>query len=341
MKAPNQCGVAVEDPPSQRAQLLASLKTFVVVVGTSAVALIAFRNTLTWHLQRFWGASGDFWQSQWEKIIHLFGGDEFYLTFLGSFLVPFLVYWCVGGFYCFVDLTGRPKFLLRYKIQDNTQYPIPIPKLWKVVKQVLINQILVGFPFIYVASRIMKYRGYDWGPKLPTFQWVIFELSICILLEELMFYYSHRFLHHPKVYKYIHKRHHEWTAPIAITAVYSHPIEHILSNYMPVVLGPLVLGSHVATSWLWFSIAILSTLNAHSGYHLPFFPSPEAHDFHHLKFNQNFGVLGVLDRLHGTDSMFRKSKAYQRHIMLLSLVPIKQLLPDDKKNGQSCSTQDI
>ena len=50
-----------------------------------------------------------------------------------------------------------------------------------------------------------------------------------------------------------------------------------------------------------------------------------------FRFNQNFGVLGVLDRLHGTDSMFRKTKAYERHIMLLSLVPIKELYPDESK----------
>ncbi|CAG2183777.1 unnamed protein product, partial [Oppiella nova] len=106
--------------------------------------------------------------------------------------------------------------------------------------------------------------------------------------------------------------------------------------------GPLVLGSHTATAWLWFTLATLSTLNAHSGFHFPFFPSPEAHDYHHLKFNQNFGVLGVLDRLHGTDSQFRKTKAYERHIMLLSLVPIKELYPDETKKSTtsegSCST---
>lgn len=38
------------------------------------------------------------------------------------------------------------------------------------------------------------------------------------------------------------------------------------------------------------------------------------------RFNANFGVLGVLDRLHGTDALFRRSKQYQRHILLLSLV---------------------
>lgn len=41
--------------------------------------------------------------------------------------------------------------------------------------------------------------------------------------------------------------------------------------------------------------------------------------------------MGVLDRLHGTDAMFRKTKAYERHIMLLSLVPLKELYPDETK----------
>ena len=59
-----------------------------------------------------------------------------------------------------------------------------------------------------------------------------------------------------------------------------------------------------------------------------------------LRFNQNYGVLGVLDRLHRTDAMFRKTKAYDRHIMLLSLVPIKEMFPDDTKTVQkSCSSK--
>ncbi|XP_064481397.1 fatty acid hydroxylase domain-containing protein 2-like [Ornithodoros turicata] len=323
---------ASQDQQNARAQLVSSIKSFIFILGTAIVVSVAFRNTLTWHLQRFWGASGDFWQGQWDKVENIFGGDKFAMGVYGTFVVAFLVYWVVGGLYTIVDLTGRPSFLLRYKIQDAAPYPVEYSKVLHVVGQVLFNQIVVGLPFGILAHSLLCWRGYDSGRELPTFHWVIFELTVHILIEEVGFYYSHRLLHHPRIYKHIHKRHHEWTSPIAITAVYCHPVEHVFSNLLPPMLGVITMGSHPATAWLWFTLAILSTLNAHSGFHFPFFPSPEAHDYHHLKFTQNYGVLGVLDRLHGTDNQFRQTKAYSRHLMLLSLVPIRELYPDNSKS---------
>lgn len=111
-------------------------------------------------------------------------------------------------------------------------------------------------------------------------------------------------------------------------ALYAHPFEHFLSNLFPVFLGPFICGSHVATAWVWYLLALFTTLNTHSGYHFPLMPSPEAHDFHHLKFTNCFGVLGILDYLHGTDTLFRSNKAYQRHIMLLSSTPLRESIPD-------------
>ncbi|KAK7496481.1 hypothetical protein BaRGS_00012403, partial [Batillaria attramentaria] len=74
-----------------------------------------------------------------------------------------------------------------------------------------------------------------------------------------------------------------------------------------------------------------STTITHSGYHFPGFPSPEFHDFHHLKFNTNYGSLGIMDRLHGTDVMFRQSEARARHRVFFSLTPISQLVHEYDK----------
>jgi len=47
------------------------------------------------------------------------------------------------------------------------------------------------------------------------------------------------------------------------------------------------------------------------------------------RFNQCYGVIGVLDRIHGTDVMFRNSKSYARHMLMLTLKPPREAFPDD------------
>ena len=39
----------------------------------------------------------------------------------------------------------------------------------------------------------------------------------------------------------IHKLHHDFKAPFGITAIYAHPLEHVVSNIMPIAAGPVIL----------------------------------------------------------------------------------------------------
>lgn len=104
------------------------------------------------------------------------------------------VYWVVGGIYTILDITNRPAALRRYKIQPGTNEPVDKRKLCKVIGQVLFNQIIVGFPVIYLSYYIIEWRGYPPVRELPTFHWVLAEIAIHILCEEIGFYYSHRYI---------------------------------------------------------------------------------------------------------------------------------------------------
>ncbi|XP_056141025.1 fatty acid hydroxylase domain-containing protein 2 isoform X2 [Lampris incognitus] len=311
-----------------------SVKKAAFIIGSSLLFLVAFGNSLTWHLQRFWGASGNFWQNLWTKLYLMFEGHDMALFFLGTMLVPTLVFWVSNALLLLVDTTGKPSFITRYRIQVDKNNPVDPVKLRHALMTVLFNHVCISGPMVVGIYYLMTWLGNPCDPQLPTFHWGLTELAFFSITEEILFYYSHRLFHQPALYKHFHKQHHEWTAPIGIVSIYAHPLEHVLANLLPVVIGPVMLRSHLATTVLWYSLALVSTTISHCGYHLPLLPSPEFHDFHHLKFNQCYGVLGVLDRLHGTDNKFRQTKQYERHTVLTSFTPLTESVPDAPKKLQ-------
>ena len=77
-------------------------------------------------------------------------------------------------------------------------------------------------------------------------------ILICIL-EDAYFYYVHRLTHEVKwFYKWVHYLHHEWTAPVAISVSYMHPIEWILVNMTLVYVGPVIIGAHAAVVFSYY-----------------------------------------------------------------------------------------
>ncbi|XP_022342671.2 fatty acid hydroxylase domain-containing protein 2-like [Crassostrea virginica] len=244
--------------------------------------------------------------------------QELFRVVWTTFSVYLVVLSVAGGGFLLVDIYHRPRWALKYKIQKGKNLMIEKGRLRSLLYNIFLNSTVVLLPGAVVFYFLLRWRGADLSftpPSLPTF---LFQMSGFVLIEEIGFYYGHRLLHTPYLYKRIHKKHHEWTAPIGLTAVYAHPVEMLISNLIPFLCGPLFLGSNLVTTLGWFVIAFTVTIIHHSGYHLPLLPSPEFHDFHHLKFTGNYGVLGILDRLHNTDKVFRESSRYRKHRLIFS-----------------------
>jgi hypothetical protein len=100
---------------------------------------------------------------------------------------------------------------------------------------------------------------------------------------------SCRMLHHRWVYARVHKQHHMFNATVGIAAEFAHPIEDLLANLLPTLLGPLLCGAHLCVLSAWVTLRVTETAGesttakvvftsvcvtteAHSGYEFPFSP---------------------------------------------------------------------
>ncbi len=185
------------------------------IFASAFLVFDSLRNSLTWYLGKFWSSSGDVWQQLWNKVLLVIGEDPFLIDVPWTFLFTSTVLWSIGSIYCYFDVTNKPNFLRKYKIQPGTNEPVDPKKFRNLIQTVFFNTTVVGIPLLYLGHLAHQWRGRPNLKILPEFHRVVLELAVFSLVEEVMFFYSHWALHHKLIYKYIHKKHHEWTASVS------------------------------------------------------------------------------------------------------------------------------
>jgi methylsterol monooxygenase len=214
----------------------------------------------------------------------------------------------------------------KYKTQPGTNQPLDRKKFFKSMILVVFNQVILSsIGHFYIAQM----RNYPNIRETPTFSRLLFDLIAFGIVYEYAFFYTHRLQHHKSLYRFSHKVHHSWTAPVALMASCSHPIDHIISHIFPFTLPYVLLAPTSASYLVVYTISIFTTVSDHSGYHLPFIHSPQFHDYHHLKFTECFGANGFLDKFHGTMNKFNDSIYRVRHRTLWSFKSAHELFPDE------------
>lgn len=242
--------------------------------------------------------------------------DERVIFVLGTLAAHHITFWFWALFLytCYANDLFR-----KHRIQET---PFNRDLALDCLKKNIISHIFVHPIALYFAYDLHKWCGMSslYAP-LPSALTVARDLAVAVFLNDTLFYWAHRALHHKSIYKYIHKKHHMFKVNVGISAEYANPIEDVLANIIPTMAGVWVMGSHAAVVWLWLIIRISETMEAHSNYDFPLSPfgkfwwqgGARRHEYHH---SHNVGCYGSFtsfwDRLMQTDLDFLKHESDRR-----------------------------
>ncbi|HWB63353.1 MAG TPA: sterol desaturase family protein [Chitinophagales bacterium] len=210
------------------------------------------------------------------------------------------------AFFLFYVLFKKPMWFR--KIQPKT------PTLNDYKRDILysVSSIFITATVIFLTFQVSKnynhvyYNVADYG----IVYWV-FTLVWMLFLHDTWFYWTHRAIHHPLLYKKVHLIHHKSSNPSPWTAFAFHPFEAILeASIFPLVA--FLLPVHSFAILLFFVFHTIYNVYGHLGFEIlpkefhktwfgKWLNTSTAHNLHHHKFNGNYGLYFVIwDRLMGT-----------------------------------------
>ncbi|KAK8951128.1 Sphinganine C(4)-monooxygenase 1 [Platanthera zijinensis] len=222
-------------------------------------------------------------------------------------LVPIVVYWIYSGIYYFI-FEHFDDYRLHTKEEEDAKNKA-ISK-GTVAKGVLLCQF-IQFSLSFLVLLIKRKEGELVPAPQPQMHVIFLQIFIGIAVMDTWQYFAHRTLHTNEfLYKHVHSWHHKVVASYGFGALYTHPIEGLITDTGGGILTYLISGMSPRTAMFFMSYATIKAIDDHSGMWLPgnilhFFENNSAyHDIHHqpygLKYNYSNLFFVNWDRLLGT-----------------------------------------
>ena len=177
-----------------------------------------------------------------------------------------------------------------------------------------------------VAISILHAEGHTRltnDPGTIGWPWIIATFIALIAFTDAWFYFWHRLLHHPKIFRYVHAVHHRSVDVNPFSSYSFHWIEGMILGawVLPVVL---VVPIYLPTLAVLQGIGLANNLMSHLGYELlprwllrvpilRWMNTSTFHNLHHTSSKGNYGLMFRLwDRLLGTELSHYESKFRDR-----------------------------
>jgi len=194
---------------------------------------------------------------------------------------------------------------------------LPTKLLNKQVRREILNSFRTILVFVALDIIIFDmaengvFRFYDDPAEFGAiYYWG--SILIAIIFHDAYFYWTHRAMHHAKLYKRFHLTHHRSHNPTPFTA-YSFAVGEAIVEYGYVPIMLLVLPLHQSALAIILMIMIFKNALGHSGYEI--FPRGATrhwfwkhmttvthHDMHHEKAGGNYALYFTWwDKLMGTE----------------------------------------
>ena len=220
------------------------------------------------------------------------------IFFLLAFVIIFVRYLALAGayHYLFYRLLRR---VIKHRVLDDG--PLPEKQIrkeiyWSTLSAIIFAGFGVGMYFLWWAGWTRIYDAVDTYPL-----WYLFlSIPLVLFMQDTYYYWLHRWMHLPRIYRYLHKIHHNSIHTSAFTSFSFHPAETILQAILlPVLIMILPLHFYVILGVL--TLMTFSAIINHAGVDVSltgkwgqwlskWFIGAAHHDHHHRKFKVNFGL---------------------------------------------------
>jgi sterol desaturase/sphingolipid hydroxylase (fatty acid hydroxylase superfamily) len=189
------------------------------------------------------------------------------------------------------------------------------PALQHVVELLCSIRSVAVFSTVSLMTLGLERAGLLWGPEIRMgggIAWIAVSFVLTVVAHDAWFYWSHRLMHHPRLFRHFHRRHHRSHNPTPFTA-YSFDVGEAAVMASFTVIWLLL----VPIAWPAFGLFMLHQIArnviGHSGYELfparrdgrPMFDwmtTVTHHDLHHAQAGWNYGLYFTWwDRWMGTE----------------------------------------